>query len=125
MLIEEPPDCHRPVVPKRQRRHGGTELDVVHELPLDQILLGDCVEMMRMLPTGSIDCVFADPPYNLQLRGELRRPDDSLVDGVDDDWDKFTDFPAYDRFTRAWLTECHRLLRTGIRDRVFFQGGRR
>jgi len=86
-------------------------LDIVHELPLDQILLGDCIEMMRMLPTGSIDCVFADPPYNLQLRGELRRPDDSLVDGVDDDWDQFADFSEYDRFTRAWLAECQRLLR--------------
>lgn len=86
-------------------------MDLVLELPLDQILLGDCIEMMRMLPSGSVDCVFADPPYNLQLRGELRRPDDSLVDGVDDDWDKFQDFEAYDRFTRAWLAECHRLLR--------------
>ena len=55
--------------------------------------------------------MFADPPYNLQLRGELRRPDDSLVDGVDDDWDQFTDFAAYDAFTRDWLTECRRLLR--------------
>jgi modification methylase len=55
--------------------------------------------------------VFADPPYNLQLRGELRRPDDSLVDGVDEDWDRFTDFAAYDAFTRDWLTECRRLLR--------------
>jgi modification methylase len=82
----------------------------IRELPLDQLLLGDAVEMMRMLPDASIDCIFADPPYNLQLRGELRRPDDSLVDGVDDDWDKFTDFPAYDEFTRAWLTECRRLL---------------
>ncbi|NVN31949.1 site-specific DNA-methyltransferase, partial [Endobacter medicaginis] len=66
--------------------------------------------MMQMLPSGSIDCVFADPPYNLQLRGELRRPDDSLVDGVDDEWDKFGDFDAYDRFTRAWLGEARRLL---------------
>jgi modification methylase len=65
---------------------------------------------MEMLPTASIDCIFADPPYNLQLRGELRRPDDSLVDGVDDDWDRFTDFDEYDRFTRAWLGECRRLL---------------
>ena len=56
-------------------------------------------------------CVFADPPYNLQLRGELRRPDDSLVDGVDEDWDRFADFAAYDAFTRDWLTECRRLLR--------------
>ena len=78
------------------------------DLPLDQVLLGDCVPLMRMLPSASVDCVFADPPYNLQLRGELRRPDDSLVDGVDDDWDKFSDFAAYDEFTRAWLSECRR-----------------
>ena len=81
------------------------------ELPLDQVLLGDCIELMRLLPAGSVDCVFADPPYNLQLRGELRRPDDSLVDGVDDDWDKFGDFAEYDRFTRAWLAEARRLMR--------------
>ncbi len=86
-------------------------MELVGELPLDQIMLGDAVRLMRMLPSGSIDCVFADPPYNLQLRGELRRPDDSLVDGVDDDWDKFTDFAAYDAFTREWLGECRRLLR--------------
>ena len=86
-------------------------MEITRELPLDQVLLGDCIELMRMLPTASVHCVFADPPYNLQLRGELRRPDDSLVDGVDDDWDRFTDFPAYDAFTRAWLAECRRLLR--------------
>ncbi len=85
-------------------------VEVLRELPLDQILLGDAGQMMRMLPDGSVNCVFADPPYNLQLRGELRRPDDSLVDGVDDDWDRFTDFDAYDAFTRDWLGECHRLL---------------
>ena len=81
------------------------------ELPLDQILVGDCIDVMRMLPAASIDCVFADPPYNLQLRGELRRPDDSLVDGVDDDWDRFSNFAEYDNFTRAWLTEVRRVLR--------------
>jgi modification methylase len=81
------------------------------ELPLDQVLVGDCVELMRMLPAASVDCVFADPPYNLQLRGELRRPDDSLVDGVDDDWDRFGGFAEYDQFTRVWLTEVRRLLR--------------
>ena len=86
-------------------------LEIVRELPLDQVLLGDCVQMMGMLPPASVHCVFADPPYNLQLRGELRRPDDSLVDGVDEEWDRFTDFAAYDAFTRAWLTECRRLLR--------------
>jgi len=86
-------------------------LEISRELPLDQILRGDCVEMMRMLPAASVHCVFADPPYNLQLRGELRRPDDSLVDGVDDDWDRFTDFASYDAFTREWLGEVRRVLR--------------
>ncbi len=86
-------------------------MEIVRELPLDQVLLGDAVRMMRMLPAASVHCVFADPPYNLQLRGELRRPNDSLVDGVDDDWDRFTDFAAYDAFTREWLGECRRLLR--------------
>ncbi len=86
-------------------------VEVPQELPLDQILLGDAAQMLRMLPDASVDCIFADPPYNLQLRGELRRPDDSLVDGVDDDWDKFQDFAAYDAFTRDWLAECRRVLR--------------
>ena len=86
-------------------------MEIVRELPLDQIMLGDCITLMRMLPPASVHCIFADPPYNLQLRGELRRPDDSLVDGVDEDWDRFTDFAAYDAFTREWLTECRRLLR--------------
>ncbi len=86
-------------------------MEITRELPLDQVLRGDCIPLMRMLPAASVHCVFADPPYNLQLRGELRRPDDSLVDGVDDDWDRFTDFEAYDAFTREWLGECRRLLR--------------
>lgn len=86
-------------------------MEITRELPLDQVLLGDCVRLMRMLPAASVHCVFADPPYNLQLRGELRRPDDSLVDGVDEDWDRFADFPDYDAFTREWLAECRRLLR--------------
>jgi modification methylase len=86
-------------------------VEIVRELPLDQVLLGDAVRMMRMLPAASVHCIFADPPYNLQLRGELRRPDDSLVDGVDEDWDRFSDFAAYDAFTREWLVECRRVLR--------------
>ena len=86
-------------------------MEITRDLPLDQIMLGEAVRTMRMLPPASVHCVFADPPYNLQLRGELRRPDDSLVDGVDDDWDRFTDFAEYDAFTRAWLTEARRLLR--------------
>ena len=86
-------------------------MEIVRELPLDQIMLGDCVQLMRMLPPASVHCIFADPPYNLQLKGELRRPDDSLVDGVDEEWDRFSDFATYDAFTRDWLTECRRLLR--------------
>ena len=80
-------------------------------LPLNSILAGDCIEAMRMLPEGCVDLVFADPPYNLQLRGDLHRPDNSRVDAVDDAWDRFTGFEAYDRFTRAWLAEARRLLK--------------
>jgi modification methylase len=78
---------------------------------LDSILAGDCLEQLRKLPAGSVDLVFADPPYNLQLGGGLTRPDQSVVDGVDDAWDKFDSFAAYDAFTRAWLAECRRVLK--------------
>ncbi|QNT77292.1 site-specific DNA-methyltransferase [Entomobacter blattae] len=84
---------------------------VVTTLPLDQILCGDCIETMRGLPSASIDCIFADPPYNLQLQGELRRPDESLVDGVNDEWDKFKSFADYDNFSKAWLIEARRILK--------------
>ncbi|SEN07899.1 modification methylase [Sphingomonas gellani] len=80
-------------------------------LPLDQIVMADCVAAMRALPDASVDLVFADPPYNLQLGGELFRPDGSHVDAVTDDWDKFDTFAAYDAFTRAWLAEAHRILK--------------
>ncbi len=78
---------------------------------LDSILAGDCLEQLRKLPTGTVDLVFADPPYNLQLGGGLTRPDQSKVDGVDDAWDKFDSFTAYDEFTRTWLAECRRVLK--------------
>ncbi len=78
---------------------------------LDVILKGDCVSEMAKLPPGCADLVFADPPYNLQLSGELHRPNQSRVDGVDDDWDRFADFASYDAFTRAWLTACRRALK--------------
>lgn len=81
------------------------------DLPLDTVLEGDCIAAMRALPPASVHCVFADPPYNLQLQGALFRPDNSMVDAVDDDWDRFANFPAYDEFTRAWLTEARRVLR--------------
>jgi len=81
------------------------------QLPLGQILDGDCVERLRELPTASVDLVFADPPYNLQLGGDLNRPDGSQVDAVTDDWDKFASFRTYDDFTIAWLRECKRVLK--------------
>ena len=71
-----------------------------------RIIEGDCIEALASLPTGSADLVFADPPYNLQLGGELLRPNNTRVDGVNHDWDKFDDFATYDRFSRAWLKEC-------------------
>ncbi|WP_147076470.1 site-specific DNA-methyltransferase [Methylobacterium haplocladii] len=80
--------------------------------PLDEILVGDCIASMNALPPSSVDCVFADPPYNLQLgEGGLLRPDHSFVDAVDDDWDKFATFEAYDTFTRAWLTAARRVMK--------------
>ncbi|KPQ05787.1 MAG: modification methylase CcrM [Rhodobacteraceae bacterium HLUCCA12] len=80
-------------------------------LPVNQIIAGDCIEVMNTLPEGSVDLIFADPPYNLQLKGSLHRPDNSLVDAVDDDWDRFSSFTAYDRFTRDWLRAARRLLK--------------
>lgn len=80
-------------------------------LPLDQVLLGDCLEALAGLPAESVDLVFADPPYNLQLRQELLRPNQTRVDAVDDAWDHFSDFGAYDAFTRGWLSACRRVLK--------------
>src|SRR5476649_278396 len=80
-------------------------------LKLDQIIEGDCVERMRALPAGCADLVFADPPYNMQLRGELHRPDQSKVDAVDDHWDQFESFAAYDKFTHDWLSAARHVLK--------------
>ena len=81
------------------------------ELKLDTIIEGDCIKALQSMPAGSVDLVFADPPYNLQLKGDLHRPNNSLVDAVDDAWDQFDSFAAYDKFTRAWLTEAKRILK--------------
>jgi modification methylase len=80
------------------------------DLPLGQIIVGDCIEEMAKLPAGSVDVVFADPPYNLQLSRELHRPNNTVVDGVDDEWDRFQDFAEYDAFTRRWLKAARRVL---------------
>src|SRR5215211_5012975 len=76
-----------------------------------RILIGDCVAEMASLAAASVDLVFADPPYNLQLKNDLKRPDDSRVDAVDEDWDKFASFESYDAFTRAWLLACRRVMK--------------
>lgn len=83
----------------------------VDSMPLNRVLVGNSIALMNSLPPESVDAVFADPPYNLQLGGNLLRPDNSKVDGVDNDWDKFTDFAAYDQFTRDWLKAARRILK--------------
>lgn len=85
--------------------------DAISDVPINQIIQGDCVEVLSTLPAKSVDLIFADPPYNLQLRNQLLRPNQTTVDGVDDEWDQFTDFEEYDQFTTRWLSECQRVLK--------------
>jgi modification methylase len=92
-------------------RLRAARVDAEPLLPLDQVLQGDCVRQMATLPDGSVDMIFADPPYNLQLGGDLFRPEGGRVDAVDDAWDKFDSLAAYDSFTRAWLAEARRVLK--------------
>ena len=88
-----------------------TKVTGANALPINTILSGDCIEVMQSLPESSVDLIFADPPYNLQLKGALHRPDNSQVDAVDDHWDQFSSFAAYDRFTQDWLAAARRLLK--------------
>ena len=81
------------------------------ELPFDEILMGDCIAEMAQLPDKSVNMIFADPPYNLQLGGDLFRPEGGRVDAVDNDWDKFDSLAVYDAFTRQWLAEARRILK--------------
>jgi len=83
----------------------------VDGLPLNTIIDGDCIDVMNTLPENSVDLIFADPPYNLQLKSDLHRPDNSKVDAVDDHWDQFDSFAAYDTFTRNWLKAARRILK--------------
>ncbi len=83
----------------------------MNHLPLDQILLGDSTETLSSLPEKSVDLIFADPPYNLQLQTQLWRPNMTRVDAVDDEWDRFDDFEAYDEFAKRWLSACRRVLK--------------
>ena len=89
-----------------RRRSSSKEI-----LPFDIILQGDCIAEMARLPDKSVDMIFADPPYNLQLGGDLFRPEGGRVDAVDNDWDKFDSLAAYDDFTRDWLSEARRILK--------------
>ena len=77
---------------------------------LDRVIEGDCIKSMNALPEGCADLIFADPPYNLQLQGDLHRPDQSKVDAVDDKWDQFSSFADYEKFTREWLTAARRVM---------------
>ncbi|MEA2840856.1 MAG: modification methylase [Methylobacteriaceae bacterium] len=92
-------------------RRSGEHVSPAHISPRNLILRGDCVEVMRALAPSSVDIIFADPPYNLQLENALSRPDQSRVDAVDDDWDKFASFADYDSFTRDWLAAARRLMK--------------
>ena len=97
--------------PKPPRTSRAAAKKLPPDVPVNQILLGDCVEVMNALPAKCADLVFADPPYNMQLGGDLWRPNMTKVDAVTDPWDKFKSFAEYDAFTRAWLTACRRVLK--------------
>ena len=86
-------------------------LPLMGDISMNRIISGDCIETMQSLPEASVDMVFADPPYNLQLEGELHRPNNSRVDGVEEAWDRFDDFASYDRFSEAWLSAARRILK--------------
>ena len=81
------------------------------KMPTNKIFKGNCIKIMSGLPENSVDLIFADPPYNLQLGGDLHRPDNSKVNAVDDQWDKFSSFSTYDKFTQEWLKEARRILK--------------
>jgi modification methylase len=99
------------MVVSRRGASARTPREVSESSESARIVVGDCVAEMAKIAASSVDLVFADPPYNLQLQGDLKRPDDSRVDAVDDDWDKFSSFAAYDDFTRAWLIACRRVMK--------------
>ena len=95
---------------KRQLKSAASK-SATSKLVTNAVINGDCLEALRQIPTASVDLVFADPPYNLQLGGDLLRPNNTRVDGVDDAWDKFDSFADYDAFCKAWLSECRRILK--------------
>ncbi|MEA3387687.1 MAG: site-specific DNA-methyltransferase, partial [Pseudomonadota bacterium] len=99
----------RVAAPRRKKASAPAALDMAAQIPVDTLLRGDCIAHMAALPDACIDMIFADPPYNLQLGGDLFRPEGGRVDAVDNDWDKFDTLGSYDRFTKAWLREARRI----------------
>jgi len=110
-VLRTGPSATAPSSPEALSSDGMSTEGLSLDEAIDRILVGDCIENLRRLPKASVDLIFADPPYNLQLEGVLTRPDASVVDAVDDEWDKFSSFAEYDAFTRAWLAECRRVLK--------------
>ncbi len=98
-------------LPRGRSGRNGSGGEKGEKLQTNRVILGECVAVLKRLPDQSVDLVFADPPYNLQLDGALLRPNNTTVAGVDDAWDKFASFAEYDAFSRAWLTECRRILK--------------
>lgn len=92
-------------------RQGRSRAKAPSKITRNSVLVGECVQQLKKLPDESVDLVFADPPYNLQLSKQLLRPNNTRVDGVDDKWDQFASFAEYDRFSAAWLSECRRALK--------------
>ncbi|HEX7742270.1 MAG TPA: DNA methyltransferase, partial [Sphingobium sp.] len=98
------------VAPRRKKAVAPAGVEAAR-IATDCLLRGDCISEMAKLPDACIDMIFADPPYNLQLGGDLFRPEGGRVDAVDNDWDKFDTLGAYDRFTKAWLAQARRILK--------------
>jgi|TARA_R110002096_G_scaffold416576_3_gene619745 modification methylase len=111
LLMTQKTNIKRKAAQAAKSRKAIAKKTAYKSLPKDKILKGDCIELMNSLPEKSVDVIFADPPYNMQLKGELHRPDNSHVDAVNDSWDQFDGFQAYDNFTRDWLTAARRVLK--------------
>jgi site-specific DNA-methyltransferase (adenine-specific)/modification methylase len=97
------------MVAEKLKSNGSVSVPSV-SLPIDSVINGNCIEILNSLPAKSVDLIFADPPYNLQLQNDLVRPNQTVVDAVNDEWDKFDDFASYDKFTEQWLSACRRVL---------------
>src|SRR3546814_4858071 len=96
------------VIERVSTRKGKSATKQAAAIEADRLIRGDRISAMASLPDACVDMIFADPPYNLQLGGDLFRPEGGRVDAVDNDWDKFDTLGAYDAFTHAWLQQARR-----------------